>query len=197
MESHEPRAALGTGTIQLHKSDPLEVIAILLPIFVIFVVIGWLTRPQSNGFPAVPENMLVTVKAANVVNGVGEVLHRTAGNGAVLDITVDPPWSAGSWTVGIDNLDGARLCTPSTLPDLVTPGLALLGPTHVVPQRLTFLGTSLGAPSYEVKSRGPMSVWLCWSSGGPVNLNGPYLERAVSGGRCKQSQPIRRGADHA
>ena len=154
----------------------LEVIAVLLPIFVIFVAIGWVTRPQSNGFPAVPENMLVTVRAANGVPGVNEVLHRTADNGAVLNITMDPPSSAGTWTVGIDNLDGARLCTPSTLPDNVTPGLVLSGPpTRIVPQRLTFVGTSTGVPSYEVESRGPLSVWLCWSSDGPVNLNGPYL----------------------
>lgn len=153
----------------------LEVIAILLPVFVILLALGWSIRPQSTGFSAVPENVLVTL-SANGINGVSEVLHRTADNGAVLDITADPPWSAGSWTVRIDNLDGARLCTPSELPDNVTPGLALLGPpTPVAPQRLTSLGTSLGVPSYEVKSKGPMSVALCWSSDGPVNLNGPYL----------------------
>jgi hypothetical protein len=153
----------------------LEVIAILLPILVILVVIGWSTRPQSKGFPAVPTNMLVTVEAPDGISGVSEVLHRTADNGAVLNITVGPPWSKDVWTVGIDNLDGAHLCTPSVLPDQVTPGLSELGPTHVAPQRLVSLGTSSGVPRYEVKSRGPMSVWLCWSSNGPVNLNGPYL----------------------
>jgi hypothetical protein len=153
----------------------LEVIAILLPVFVILVALGWVTRPQSTGFSTVPDNVLVTLNA-NGINGVSEVLHRTADNGAVLDITADPPWSAGAWTVGIDNLDGARLCTPSELPDNVIPGLTVSGPpTAVAPQRLTSLGTSLGVPSYEVKSKGPMSVWLCWSSNGPVNLNGSYL----------------------
>lgn len=153
----------------------LEVIAILLPVFVILVALGWVTRPQSTGFSTVPDNVLVTLNA-NGINGVSEVLHRTADNGAVLDITADPPWSAGAWTVGIDNLDGARLCTPSELPNNVIPGLALSGrPTPVAPQRLTYLGTSVGVPSYAVKSKGPMSVRLCWPSDGPVNLNGSYL----------------------
>jgi hypothetical protein len=153
----------------------LEVLAILLPVSVILVALGWSMRPQSTGFPAVPQNVLVTLNASGI-NGGSEVLHRTADNGAVLDVTADPASSAGDWTVGIDNLDGARLCTPSELPDNVTPGLAVSGrPTRVAPQHLTSLGTSLGVPRYEVKSKGPMFVSLCWSSDGPVNLNGSYL----------------------
>jgi hypothetical protein len=146
-----------------------------LPVFVILVALGWSALPQSTGFSAVPGNVLVTLNASQI-NGVDEVLHRTADNGAVLDINADSPVSAGAWTVGLDNPDGARLCTPSELPENATPGLVLSGPpTPVAPQRLTSLGTSLGVPSYEVKSKGPMFVRLCWSSDGPVNLNGSYL----------------------
>jgi hypothetical protein len=154
----------------------LEVIAILVPIFVILVVVGWITRPQSNGFSAVPTNMLVIVSTADGNKGGSEVLHRTADNGAVLDVTVGPPGPAGAWTVVIDNPHGAQLCTPSELPDEASPGLTVSGPpTRIVPQRLTALGTPHGVPSYQVKSRGPLYVSLCWSSNGPVNLNGSYL----------------------
>jgi hypothetical protein len=154
----------------------LEVIAILLPIFVILVIVGWDTRPQSSGFAAVPTNVLVNVYTPNGSGGGSEVLHRTTDNGAVLDLSVGPPQPVGAWKVEIDDPDGARLCTPSELPDDSSPGLTLSGrPTALAPQRLTSLGTHDGVASYQIKSRGPLYVSLCWSSHGPVNLNGSYL----------------------
>ena len=64
----------------------LEVIAILLPIFVVLVAVGWYTLPQSTGFSALPDNMVITLTSPSAVNGFSEVLHRTDDNGAVLDI---------------------------------------------------------------------------------------------------------------
>jgi hypothetical protein len=175
----EPRTLAGSGNgrpstyiSRVH----LEVIAILFPVFAILAAVGWHTRPQSNGFSAVPANVLLIVRTPDGDKGASEVLHRTADNGAVLDVTVGPPLAVGAWTVEIDHPDGAQLCTPSQLPDDVNPGLTVSGPpTPVAPQRLTSLGTPNGVPSYQVKSRGPLYVSLCWSSNGPVNLNGSYL----------------------
>jgi hypothetical protein len=154
----------------------LEVIAILLPIFVVLVAFGWITRPQSNGFSGVPANMVVIAYTPGANQGASEVLHRTADNGAVLDITVGPPGPMGAWTVDIESPNGAQLCTPSDLPAEGSPGLIFSGPpTRLAPQHLTSLGTRYGVPSYQVKSRGPLYISLCWSSHGPVNLNGSFL----------------------
>jgi hypothetical protein len=118
----------------------------------------------------------VTVYTPDGNNGASEVLHRTADNGAVLDITVGPPGPMGAWTMDIDNPNGAQLCTPSDLPDEPSLGLALSGPpTPLAPQRLTPFGTRSGGPSDQIKSQGPLYVSLCWSSQGPVSLNGSYL----------------------
>ena len=152
----------------------LEVIAILLPIFVVLVAIGWTMRPQSTGFSALPDNMLITLTSPSAVNGFSEVLHRTVDNGAVLDIAAgDLSVSGPSWSVGIYDLDGARLCTPSVLPEGVEPDFSFLGPPERVPPQHLSEPNSLG---YKVvKSSGPMFVQLCWLSNGPVQLNGPYL----------------------
>ena len=105
------------AAFDLHQSVRLEVIAILFPVFATLAAVGWHTRPQSNGFSAVPANVLLIVRTPDGDKGASEVLHRTADNGAVLDVTVGPPLAVGAWTVEIDHPDGAQLCTPSQLPD--------------------------------------------------------------------------------
>jgi hypothetical protein len=152
----------------------LEVIAILLPIFVVLVAVGWFTLPQSTGFSALPDNMVITLTSPSAVNGFSEVLHRTDDNGAVLDIAAGQLSLSGpSWSVGIYDLEGARLCTPSVLPVGVEPDLSVLGPPERVPPQHLSKPDSHG---YNlVRSSGPMFVQFCWSSNGPAQLNGPYL----------------------
>jgi hypothetical protein len=152
----------------------LEVIAVLLPILVVLVAIGWFTLPQSTGFSALPDNMMVILTSPSVVNGFSEEIHRTVDNGAVLDIAAsDLSLSGPSWSVGIYDLDGARLCTPSVLPESIEPDLTFGGPPERVPPQHLSKPNKLG---YKVvKGAGPLFVQLCWSSNGPAQLNGPYL----------------------
>jgi hypothetical protein len=183
IEPRNPGGTEGARSSSYIGRVHLEVIAILLPIFLILVVVGWSMRPQSTGFSAVPTDALLTVQSADVVNGVSEMLYRTANNGAMLEVTVGAPWSEGAWSVEFYDLRGARLCTPSKLSE-DTPDFSLLGPPiRVPPQHLK------PAPQgYEVvNSTGPPSVWLCWSSNGPVQLNGPYLSAQFPGVAAESS----------
>ena len=142
MTEGEPRTLPGSGNgrpssyiSRIH----LEVIAILLPIFVVLVAVGWNTRPQSNGFSGVPAKHGGDCVHAGSDQGASEVLHRTADNGAVLDITVGPPGPMGAWTVDIDSPNGAQLCTPSDLPAEASPGLIFSGRPHVSRRSVSFL----------------------------------------------------------
>src|SRR3954454_21243551 len=95
----------------------LEFIGLLAVITVVFGYLGWTWRPQSSGFPAIPQGMTIHVDAPSVV--AREVLTRTADDGAVLELflhgdtsTDVPTWSEHSWVVTIYHLGSGRLCPP-------------------------------------------------------------------------------------
>ena len=80
---------------------------VLLVICVALAVYGWTLRPQSNGYPSVPENMGVTVSAHT--GQVVETLTRTAGDGAKLEVLGANV--TGPWSVDFADLGAGRDCT--------------------------------------------------------------------------------------
>ncbi len=78
---------------------------------------GWTLRPQSGGFPSVPENISITVTDGGLKT-VSEALYRTGDDGGHLFISSElpdspPTGSAGQhWMVEIDDIGSGRVCTP-------------------------------------------------------------------------------------
>jgi hypothetical protein len=87
----------------------LEMVVVLVVILAVLVGVGWSLRPQSSGFPKVPENVSLQAEA-NGVRTVSEALHRTADNGAVLrgQRRERPGHDDRTWILAIGNLGGAR-----------------------------------------------------------------------------------------
>lgn len=167
---------------QLH----LELIVALVAICAGLGVAGWLLRPQSGGFPSVPENIFLDVSGYKV-DGVTETLTRTAGNGSVLDVEGDTsalsvPPKAG-WEVTISRtgagtawLDGGRLCPPAQVTE--SDSARAVASVVLARQRVTHSASSVGSGidfNTNIQSTGLIYVRVCWASGGPVRLNGAYL----------------------
>lgn len=166
-----------TGYVrQIH----VELIAVLVIICSVLALYGWTLRPQSGGFPAVPENLSITVTDSGVKH-VSEMLNRTPGNGARLVLTqtivqnsVQP---TARWTVEVDNIGNGHVCTPSSY---VYNGSASfvykLSPERVTHPRVQASVTPGPLPKLtDIAGSGFLYVWLCWDSGAPVSLNGSYL----------------------
>jgi hypothetical protein len=158
----------------------LEMVVVLVAILLVLVGVGWSLRPQSSGFPNVPENVSLSVQAQGVTT-VSETLTRRSDNSAVLEVqavTKDQLSVTGPWTLAIGNLEPGHICTPYPTVTFGSGAGALaieqLSPFHVSHPS----PASTGGPPVvltDVTSSGPFYVRMCWSSNAPVSLNGSYL----------------------
>jgi hypothetical protein len=155
-------------------------VVVLVVILAVLVGVGWSLRPQSSGFPTVPENVSLQAEA-NGVRTVSEALHRTADNGAVLEVNVENALGtmSGPWTLVIGNLGGGKICTPLRFTVGGNGGGAiateLLAPYRIVHPPNTYIGDGPPKVLTDVTSHGNFYVRMCWSSNAPVSLNGSYL----------------------
>jgi len=157
----------------------LELVLLLVVISAAAAVFGLSLRPQSNGFPKVPEGLSLSV-SGNQVHALSETLVRTSENGSKLELLgsdiLQSPLPTERWKLSVGNLGTGRVCTPGEYS--VDNGGASEGvpiptqhPTHPV-----FVSTGGPPVSYtDVQNRGFFYVVLCWSSAGPVSLSGSYL----------------------
>jgi hypothetical protein len=157
----------------------LEMVALLAVILVVLVGVGWSLRPQSSGFPRVPEDLSLAVTGGGFT-AVGETLTATGVDGAELDVTASgTTGTPGPWILTIGNLGAGRVCslTPGTHAISVGGGPVLQEP--VAPWQVSHpYAATIGGPVMiptNVTSRGNMDVRLCWSSGAPVRRNGSFL----------------------
>jgi hypothetical protein len=110
----QPRRRPHPGYIrQIH----LELVLLLVVISAAAAaVIGWSLRPQSSGFPTVPENLSLSV-SGDQVHALSETLMRTSGNVAMLELLGSDinqgPERTESWKLSVGNLGAGRVCTPS------------------------------------------------------------------------------------
>jgi hypothetical protein len=153
-------------------------VVVLVVILLVLVVVGWALRPQSTGFPNVPENVSLTAEATGVT-AIAETLTRTPHNGATLVLSVSDGAAAPTdpWILAVGNLGGGRICTPKGAVPQPGGGAEFyepLQPYHISrPPKV-----SIGGPPVtftDVNGRGNFYVELCWSSQAPVNLNRSYL----------------------
>jgi hypothetical protein len=99
----------------------IVLVAVLTVTFAALAVLGALLRPQSTGFPAIPNLVYLGVPSAQLTapSLAAEQLTRMKDNGSELDVVlpVDPshPPKEG-WTVTIYNLGTGYLCTPRKFP---------------------------------------------------------------------------------
>jgi hypothetical protein len=172
---HRVRARRRGGYVaQLH----IELVIILVGVCAAATVFGLSFRPQSGGFPSVPENLSLSV-SGNHVQALSETLVRTPTNGSKLELVgsdIQNYLPTERWSLSIGNLGAGTVCTPGGY--IVDNGGAAEG-VRVRPQHPTTPPqVSLGGPPVtftDVHSTGFFYVVLCWSSGGPVNLSGSYL----------------------
>jgi hypothetical protein len=152
---------------------------VLVVICVVLGVFGWSLRPQSGGFPTVPEDITLAVTATGLMP-ITETLIRTAGNGSQLELLGGgpqfPPSTEGGWTLLIDDLGTGRVCTPSTYTYIQAASSSTVLPQFRVTHPFIPSTDPYANPHWtQVASSGPFYVELCWSSGGPVSLGGSYL----------------------
>ena len=162
----------------------VEFIVLLAIITVVFAYLGWNWRPQSSGFPAIPQGLTIQVPGSNVIGR--EVLTRTGDDGAVLEVFIhadavpeNPNWNEDSWSVTIFGLGAGRVCTPRKFSDASTSAAytAVLLPQTVT--RGAQGETVVESRDFRLRV-GPESLdaaylRLCWDSDAPVQLNGSYL----------------------
>jgi hypothetical protein len=159
----------------------LEVAALVL-LTLAFSVVGWLQRPPSSGFSAVPSGMTLYVTKAPAAliftetmapsSDGGSVLAFKGSSGLVLD-GPGPQLPTGRWTFVVNNLGSGRLCTPSRA---VINGVRVqTGSEHPVAHPTLGFKTR-GYHLTGITGTGAMYVQLCWPPGvGPVAENGAYL----------------------
>lgn len=159
---------------QLH----LEYLAVLIVLCVALSIIGWSWRPPAGGFPHIPGTLAIGVYARTP--GITESL-RPAGKlgGSSMSIVAndirDEEGETARWDVVVDNLGHGRVCTPSAYAYRGA-GAAY---AFTIPRARVFVpryeSTSGAYALEEISGRGPLYVKLCWASGGPLAVNGPYL----------------------
>jgi hypothetical protein len=179
-ESEPPRSRRGAGYVhRLH----VEFIVLLAIITVVFAYLGWTWRPQSSGFPAIPQGLTVQVEGGVDV-AAREVLTRTGDDSATLDLFLDAEpvgdlalWSERTWSVTIWNLDAGRVCTPGTYVD--KEAAAVASGIHQTVTRTSQHRVVVHGSGFPAYSDGPQgrAAWirLCWDAKAPVQLNGSYL----------------------
>jgi hypothetical protein len=97
----------------------------LAVILVVPVGVGWLLRPQSSGFPQVPEDLSLAVTGGGFT-AVGETLTATGADAAEPDVTLSgTTGTLGCWILTIGNLGAGRVCS---LAPACTPSLWAGGP---------------------------------------------------------------------
>jgi hypothetical protein len=159
-------------------------VAALVLLTLAFGVAGWLQRPPSSGFSAVPSGVTLYVTKAPAALIFTETMAPSSDGGSVLafkgslGLVLDgpgPQLPAGPWTFVVNNLGSGRLCTPSRA---VINGVSVrVGSEHPVAHPT--LGPGFKTRGYHltgIAGSGPMYVQLCWPpGGGPVAENGAYL----------------------
>jgi hypothetical protein len=170
----EPSRRQSPGYIrQMH----VELVILLIVICAGAAITGWSLRPQSSGFPSVPENLSLTLTGQQV-GTVHETLVRTPANGTMLELQgndIDQSVAPTStWSLSVGNLGPGRVCTPSVYVTSDGSAEVRLARYHLAHPPLVSVG---GPPVVftDVVSSGFIYVVLCWSSGGPVSLSGSYL----------------------
>jgi hypothetical protein len=158
-------------------------VAVLALFTVVLGIYGWILRPQSGGFPSVPENISVTVtdRGGSGGSGVTETLSRNADNGGTLVLQVGQAVpAAGSltapWSMEIDNIGSGKVCTPADYDNTTDAAFAFPLPRA----HITHPVETSDTPGYFphptlIQSKGFPYVKVCWSSDAPVSLNGSYL----------------------
>ena len=158
-------------------------------------VLGVIWLPQSGAYPTVPEDLTVNVYGQDTFPVV-ETLEHTHGGGTVLQVaedicTICNQVVGEQWAVTVGNLADfgtrgpGRVCQPHPGSPLFPNGGPLPTTTRVISPRGVYsvgpadifsLGGTGASPTYTtVMGTGPLLVWLCWGSGGPDRLDGPYL----------------------
>jgi len=159
----------------------LELVVVLVIICAVFTAFGWSWRPQSSGFPTVPENLSITMITGGPPT-IDETMTRTADNGSTLQL-VDGAFGSGltepnnstAWTLRILNLGAATVCTPrENVIDGGSRGIAVAR-QHVKVVEVGSTTPGVSGLRTQVQSSGFYDVVLCWKKNGPVNLNGSYL----------------------
>ncbi len=160
----------------------IELVIVLVLVVAALSVLGALWLPQEKGFPSVPEDLSVDIRATGVM-AVTETLARTADGGSTLTIEQeDVPYFEGPgnearqrWVVSVGDLGEGHVCTP---PYVVVPGSPPFNFAIPVARTapLFYAKTDPSEPPLTwVIGRGVLLVELCWYSGGPVGLDGAYL----------------------
>jgi hypothetical protein len=152
-----------------------------------FGLAGWLIRPASSGFLAVPGNVSLLVGTPGW-QSFSETLNETADHGVVLTLAGSPaqgPTSKRPWTLWVNEAGTARLCTPRYVTFANGAASTLVpGRQHVNPHQPFATDTpGIGVDLMAIDGRGEMYVRLCWSTDAPMSLNGAYLS-AVSRPCC-------------
>ncbi len=148
----------------------LAVLTVALALF------GWSLRPASGGYPVLETGMTVTLlPGVPSVTMEQSLTHSANGGGSLTLLGSDAPASQ-KWSVYLYKPDsGWRLCTPRNLTFDIGGALTEepLQRQHI---RLAHIAVDndLGEP-YELDGSGDFYVKLCWSEGGPVQVNGAYL----------------------
>lgn len=99
----------------------------------------------------------------------------------------------------VDNLGTGRLCTPSVLTENEGGNAVRQAPQHVT-KKVPFSTLELGVHhAIAIVGSGTFYVRLCWSSNGPVSLNGAYLNARFPNvfvfGSTRDGQGIERHLD--
>jgi hypothetical protein len=178
------------------------VFVITLAVMVVaLTLIGLAWLPSSGAFPAVTENVSVSANEPGVTHFIEELSRVGNGSALVIEASdLEPEPSAGNYTLFIENIGTATLCTPRYVifhnGGLVSVPISRqhLGPSQVPetdgysarPGIDTVAAVTRTRPgdASPVQQQGVMSevtgsgfyyVRLCWASGGPVALSGSYL----------------------
>jgi hypothetical protein len=175
----------------------LELVAVLVVICVALGLFGWTLRPQSAGFPTVPENSSIFVTDAGVTK-VYTSLGRLADNGAQLTLlsfqssstSAVTPAPSQHWSVEIDNIGRGHICTPRYYVTGDGGALEKLGKARITHPVLPTV--TPGPVPYRtlVTSSGLLYLRVCWPSGGPISLNGSYLSAQFPPENTETFSPI-------
>jgi hypothetical protein len=172
MDEREPGAGRSYLT-EIH----LELVAVLVVICVALALFGWTLRPQSGGFPTVPENISIFINDARITSAYTS-MARLGDNGAQLTLYSSNALQAASsapWSVQIDNIGSGHVCTPGSYITNGGGSVTKLGVFRITHPKLPILEGGTPPKVTEVTGSGIVYLKLCWPSGGPISLNGSYL----------------------
>jgi hypothetical protein len=157
-------------------------VAALVVLTVVLGVVGWLLRPPSSGFSAVPSGMTLYVTQASAGLVFTETMAPSGDGGSVLalkgspGLVLDgpgPQFPTSPWTFDVNNVGSGRLCTPSRA--IINGSSVHIGRQHLMAHP-SLLGQTKGYHLTGIAGSGPMDVQFCWPpGGGPVAANGAYL----------------------